>query len=98
MWGGGGGGGGDPCWPYGCPPPPPPPPVPTSTPTPTPTPTPARVSVNGTVYDDPSGLSGGLGKCTGPLGAPIKPGTGSVKVLVNPDGREGPVQGMEVMR
>ncbi len=91
---GGGGGGGDPCWPYGCPPPPPPPPTATPVPTstPTPTPTPARVSVNGTVYDDPTGLSGGLGKCTGPVGAPIKPG-GGTKVKVNPDDREGPVQG-----
>ena len=41
----------------------------------------------------PADYPGDWGKCTGPLGAPIKPGTGSVKVLVNPDGREGPVQG-----
>lgn len=73
-------------------PPPPPPPEPTTPPAPTATPTPPRVSVNGTVYDDPTGLSGGLGKCTGPLGAPIKPGLGT-KVRVNPDGQENPVQG-----
>ena len=51
-------------------------------------PPPAQVSVSGTVY---SGTGGGLNKCAGP-GTPFKPGGGS-KVSVNPDGREGPVEG-----
>ena len=69
-----------------------PPPEPTTPPAPTATPVPPRVAVSGRVYDDPTGLSGGLGKCTGPLGSPVKPGGGST-VRVNPDGLTGAVQG-----
>lgn len=51
-----------------------------------------KVSVSGTVYEDLYQGAGGLTKCTGPGGTPIKPGGGS-KVTVAPDNREGPVQG-----
>ncbi|MBI2309395.1 hypothetical protein HYU89_00670 [Candidatus Collierbacteria bacterium] len=53
----------------------------------------STITVSGTVYDDPTGAAGGLNKCIGPYVAPLKPGGGSVKVLVNPDAREGPVEG-----
>ena len=46
------------------------------------------VTVSGTVYN---GTGGGLNKCVGP-GTPFKPGSGS-KVSVNPDAKEGPVEG-----
>ncbi len=81
------------CGPY-CPPPPPPtsprrPPTATPIPTPTATPTPRIVTVSGTVYN---GSGGGSNKCVGFGVTPFKPGGGS-KVSVNPDGREGPVEG-----
>ena len=64
---------------------------------PSPTPTPIIISVNGTVYDDPTGDAGPsllTGKCfvPGTYGDPVKPGGGS-KVRVDPDGQENPVQG-----
>ncbi|MBI4426010.1 MAG: hypothetical protein HY567_00355 [Candidatus Kerfeldbacteria bacterium] len=51
-----------------------------------------KATVEGTVYYDPLSSAGLVTKCAGPTGTTIKPGGGS-KVRVNPDGREGPVQG-----